>query len=141
MIESREKIQISPKYLFLVGLSGSGKSFLAGIFQEYGTHVISVGPFAKELAEKQGFQIDEQRPWSAVEKLLTRNSSLLGEELREATCKSCEELIIIEGAKSDQDLLPISQNFPTMVYVVTAPREIRLERIRRRKKRENNYKP
>lgn len=119
--------------ILITGLPGSGKSSVARILKEKGFEMIEMGNIARALAKKEGMQVDE------FSKLVRKKYG------KEFYAKKVIELIkkkkgkknfVISGLRSLEELNELKKfDKNAKLIAVTAPKEIRLKRLLKRKRK------
>ncbi|MGB9707626.1 MAG: nucleoside monophosphate kinase [Microgenomates group bacterium] len=127
----------------IVGLPGSGKTEAAQYFKRKGLPVISFGRIVNEYIDKHGLSHTEEIHRKIREDLRKKYGlaafAILNEEKIKKAFKD-NLMVVIDGMRSWEEYIFLKKKFPKIkliILAIYADREIRYERLTKRKYRKN----
>jgi len=113
---------MADKYLFFLGLAGSGKTYLTSLLSDLGFSTFHV----RDLLEKH-LKLSQRGDFKVIERMVRDNPSFVRDLIVNSN-SSDARLLVIEGIKSPNDIrsIPYVQRRLCSIH---CPRDVRLNRI------------
>jgi dephospho-CoA kinase len=121
------------KLLLITGMSGAGKTTLAGFFEGIGFRIITMGDVIRGLAEERGLEPSPEN-LGALAKEIRRvgGESAVAERCVEKLRRMEGDDFVVDGIRSVVEVGVFRASFDAVLIAVHASQETRFRRLRRR---------
>jgi dephospho-CoA kinase len=121
------------RLILITGMSGSGKTTVAEMFQKEGYSIITMGDVIRELATERGLEQTPQVLGSLAKEMREEHGDgAVAVECVKKLQKTDEDLVVVDGIRSLAEVDVFKESFDAVLVATHASPETRFKRLNER---------